>query len=108
MWLEKSVGQERLCVTKKVCVTRKVVQLFLCRFIFLKLTAGMPRRGCLIPLIALSLDGVFRGFFAVGFSPFLLFLFSSAFRLVVFLRRHPFISFLEFLFSLSSGAVGRG
>ena len=95
-------------MTKKDCVTRKVVQLFLCRFIFLKLTAGMPQRGCLIPLIALSLDGVFRGCFAVSFSPFLSLLFSSAFRFVVFLRRHPFISFLEFLFSLSSGAVGRG
>ena len=29
------------------------------------------RWGCLIPLIALSLDGVFRGCFAVDFSPFL-------------------------------------
>ena len=53
-------GTRGVCVTKKDCVTRKVVQLFLCRFIFLKLTAGMPRRGCLIPLIALSLDGVFE------------------------------------------------
>ena len=42
------------------CVTRLVVQLFLCLFIFLKLTASRPRRGCLIPLIALSLDGVFE------------------------------------------------
>ena len=28
-------------------------------------------KACLIPLIAMSLDGVFRGFFAVDFSPFL-------------------------------------
>ena len=31
--------------------------------------ARLPRRGYLIPFIALSLDGVFRGCFALGFSP---------------------------------------
>ena len=81
---------------------------------FLKSTAGMRRWGFLIPLIALSLDGVFRGCFAVDFSPFLPFRWLVLLFSFFICKPRPVATLVtissqfRYRFILSDGAIGKG
>ena len=72
------------------------------------------RRGCLMPLIAPSLDEVFRGCFAVDFSPFLPFRWLVLLFSFFICKPRPvttlitFSSQFRYRFILSDGAIGKG